>query len=95
VARGLPAGRRDRAGRGELRRAGIGQSCRCSGDQRGRDRFDRFFHAHAQREPDCLAITDEQRNAHPSADGHIHEHPVTYRVANSHRYANGDAWPHT
>jgi len=79
-----------------LRRAGIGQSRRGSGDQRElRRRFGRLFHPDAhpntQREPDSVALTDEQRNAHPSADAHIHGHPITHGVAHAYR----DAWSHT
>ena len=95
MACGLPAGHRDRAGGRELRRSCITQA-RCGpGSQRDPRRLGRLFHAQRQSDADCVAIPDEQRNAHPSADGHIHGYPIAHRVAHAYCYANRDAWPHT
>lgn len=95
MARGLPADHLGRVSDRELRRACADQSCCCSGGQRDRRRLERIFYAQRQSDPDCLGITDEQRHAHSSADGHIYRHPVAHRIANPHRYANRDAGAHT
>jgi hypothetical protein len=92
MACGLPADDLDRTGDCELRRACIGQSRSGPISQRDRCRFDRIFHA--QRQSDCFAIPDEQRNTHPSADANIHERPIAHRVAHAYHYANRNAWPH-